>query len=330
MIRGVRYISVAAALTVTITATIFAHPASTPAQKRASVPRIGFIHAGSPPSTERCAEAFRGRLHELGYVEGENLLLDERWGTGRIDRFRQIAEELVQNKVDIIVTHSAPAALVVHQVTQTIPIVAVAGDPLSALLVARIVRPQGNITEVPRSPGEGLSGKWLELLKEMAPAASDVAVLWNSAWFDRLAWKDLRIAALAQHLTLRSVEVQDPSELQRAFAAAERQAQALIVIPDPLTMRSRAQIAGLAATSRLPAIYGMEEFVDAGGLMAYSTSQVVLFRRAAVYVDSILRSTKPPDEDPFRFQLVLNLKTARALGRTVPHALLMRADRLVE
>jgi putative ABC transport system substrate-binding protein len=302
------------------------------AQDVAEVPRLGFVHAGWQAANMKFIEAFRRGLQELGYIEGRNILIEERWAEGRTDRLRDLTAELVRTKVEILVTHTVPAALAAKLATRTIPIIVVVGDPLSVGLLARIVRPDGNITQLPQAGGEDSSGKWLELLNETVPKAAHVAVLWNPTWFTRLSWRELRAAALARRMTLHSVEVQHAHELDRAFTIAKSQAQALIVLPDPMTVQSRARIVDLAAKSQLPAMYGMKEFVEAGGLMAYGVDQAILFRRAAVYVDRMLKGKTPADlpaDQSSRFELSLNLKTANALGLTIPPSLLSRLDRVI-
>jgi putative ABC transport system substrate-binding protein len=307
------------------------------AQAQESIPRtrVAFLGAESPSTNQHFFDAFRQGLREHGYVDGQNLTLEARWADGRSERFPGLIGELVRLKARVILTVSSPAALAAKNGTTTTPIVFIAGDPLGSGLVPSLARPGGNLTGLSISLGEDFSGKWLELLKEAVPKISRVAVLWNPTNPANAAYL-IVLRGVAQKLAvkLQPQEVRDPHGFDSAFASmsAER-AQALVVVIDPLTVRYRGRIAELAAKNRLPAMYGFREFADAGGLMAYGTNVADLCRRAAGYVDKILKGAKPGDlpiEQPNKFEFVINLKTAKALGLTIPASLLLRADQVIE
>jgi putative ABC transport system substrate-binding protein len=242
--------------------------------------------------------------------------------------------ELVRLKVHVLLAISTPAALAAKQATPAIPIVFIGGEPLSSGVVGSLARPGGNMTGLSLALGEAFAGKWLELLREAMPTIFQVAILWHPANPANVAYvNELQVSAQRLGVTLHPQGVQDPSQLENAFAAmATGQAQALIVLTDPLTVRYRNQIVALAATHRLPAMYGFREFVDAGGLMAYGSSVRAMCRRAATYVDKILKGARPGDlpvERATTFELVINLKTAKALGLTIPPTLLFQADEVI-
>ena len=319
----------------TLTGSLLAAPLAAEAQESIQRTRVAFLGAESGSTNQHFLGAFRQGLREHGYVDGQNLTLEERWAEGRSERFPALIGELVRLKTRVILTVSLPAALAAKNAATTIPIVFIAGDPLGSGLVASLARPGGNLTGLSISLGEDFSGKWLELLKEAVPKISRVAVLWNPTNPANAAYLTV-LQAVAQKLgvKLQPVEVRDPGGFDRAFASmsAER-AQALVVVVDPLTVRYRVRIAELAAKYRLPAVYGFREFADAGGLMAYGANMADLCRRAATYVDKILKGAKPADlpvEQPEKFELVINLKTAKALGLTIPPSLLQRADQVIE
>ncbi len=313
---------------------VLAAPLPAAAQPPAKVPRIGFLGSGSPSTYGPLIVAFRQALRDLGYVEGQNFVMELRWAEGREERLPDLAAELVRLKVDVILTHAAPNALVAKQATTTIPIVvAFAADPVGSGLVASLARPGGNVTGLSLLSPE-LGGKRLQLLNEVAPRASPVAILWNPAIASGAAIvRETEAAARTLGVQLQSLEVRGPDDFESAFAAATGgRARALIMVEYPLIFIHRARIVDFAAKSRLPAMYPLREFVDAGGLMSYGAHAADLWRRAATYVDKILRGAKPADlpvEQPTRFELVINLKTAKALGLTIPPSILVRADQVI-
>jgi len=286
-------------------------------------------------------------LRELGYIEGQNIAIEYRYSysEGRAEGLPDLATKLVRLKVDVIVVDACGAPLnATSQATSTIPIVVAAcnDDLVATGLISSLARPGGNITGLSELTPE-LGAKRLELLKEAVPKVRRVAVLWNPAYSERFSaafrfwssdWKEIRAAAQVLGVTLQSVEVRGPDEFDTAFSAMTRErAEALITFSDPSIVLHRRRIADLAAKSRLPAVYASREVVDAGGLMSYGPSTSDLFRRAAVYVDKILKGAKPADlpiEQPTKFALVINLKTAKALGLTIPQSLLRRTDEVIQ
>lgn len=308
-------------------------PISAHGQQPRKVPRIGFLCALAGPSTH--TEGFQEGLRELGYVEGKNIAIEYRFAAGRADRFRDLAAELVRLNVDLIVVASAPAIEPTKNTTKTIPIVmAQSEDPIGSGFVASLARPGGNVTGLSTLSPE-LSGKRLELLKEAVPKLSRVAVLWNAANpVAALQLRETEVAARALGVQLQSLEVRGPNDLEPAFSAMARgRAEALVVLPDLMFFDHQRRLADLTAWSRLAVIYEEREFVEAGGLMAYGPNYKDLFRRAAAYVNKILKGAKPADlpvEQPTRFELVINLSTARALGLTIPQSLLVRADAVIQ
>jgi putative ABC transport system substrate-binding protein len=299
------------------------------------LPRIGVLWAGSGSDNQASLNAFRQGLRELGYVEGRSIAIEYRWGEGKYEQLPKLAAELVHLKMDVIVAMNAPAAEAAKQATKQTPIViAVLVDPVTAGLVASLAHPDGNITGLSMISPE-LVGKQLELLKEVVPKISRVAVLGNPA--NPGTAPQLRAAkgaAQALGLRLQLVEARGPSEIDRAFAAMTRErAEAVLVLVDAMFGAQRERIAGLAAKSRLPAVSGIARHAEAGDLMAYGANRVDVYRRAAMYVDKILKGAKPGDlpiERPTKFELVINLKTAKALGLTIPPSLLLRADQVIE
>jgi putative ABC transport system substrate-binding protein len=311
-----------------------AAPIAAEAQAPAKVPRIGFLTPLSPTDNAHLLEAFRQGLRELGYVEGQNIAIEYRFGEGRPERLPPLAAELVRLKVDVIVATSPPAPEAAKQATSTIPIVfAVTADPVAEGLVASIARPGGNITGLTSISPE-LVGKQLELLKEVAPKISRVAVLQNPSNLGHpFMLPQAEGAARALEVQLHILPARTPPEIEAAFAAMRRQrAGGVLVLRDGLFLAQRTQIAALAAKGRLPAVYGHREVAEAGGLMAYGASVPLMYRRAATYVDKILKGARPADlpvEQPTRFELVINLKTAKALGLTIPQSVLVRADQVI-
>jgi putative ABC transport system substrate-binding protein len=306
------------------------------AQQPTKVPRIGFLHPAPPGGIPGVRlEAFRGALHELGYVEGKNVQLEIRWGNGELERLPALAGELVQLKVDVILAATSPSVVAARQATPTIPIVMpVSSDPVGEGLVASLAHPGGNITGLSMMAPE-LGEKRLQLLHETFPEASRaVAVLWNPAYVGmRARLEQAKVAAPKLGLTVRSVEVRDTRELDVAFEAFVREHPQALVLSDPFTTSQRARIVEFAAEHRLPAIYESSDFVDVGGLMSFGPDISNLYRRAAVYVDKILKGAKPGDlpvEQPTKFELVLNMKAAKALGIKFPDSILLRADRVIE
>ncbi|HEV2056810.1 MAG TPA: ABC transporter substrate-binding protein [Methylomirabilota bacterium] len=282
-------------------------------------------------------DAFRQGLRELGWVEGQNIVIDYRYAEGRFDRLPDLAAELVRLKVDIIVAQPLPAAAAAKNATETIPIVMISGgaDPVGLGLIATLARPGGNVTGSSYSAGQEIGGKQLELLKKTVPKVRRVAILSNPANPGHPPMVgELNVAARSLGVQLQLLEVRGPNEFDGAFAAmATERAGALLVLSDGMFNLHRTRLADLAARSRLPAAYGVREFVDAGGLMSYGPSLRDLYRRSAAYVDKILKGAKPADlpvEQPTKFELVINLKTAKALGLTIPPSLLQRADELIQ
>jgi len=305
--------------------------AEEPSQRVAGV---GFVSPFSPSTSPRGVRAFTERLTELGYVEGRNVVIETRWAEGRYDRLPALMAEVLERKVDVLVTYGTPAAIAAKQATSTLPIVvAIMGDPVGSGVAASLAHPGGNLTGLSQGWDEGIGGKWLELLQETAPHLSTIAVVANP---DNPLARELakKIEAIARNrgLKLRLIEVRTPGTLASGFERAGRASQAVLVLPDPIITASRDQITALAAKYRLPAMYTVRDFVDVGGLMAYSANTVVMFRRAADYVDKILKGAKPGDlpiEQPTQYELIVNLKTAKALGITIPESILLRADEVI-
>jgi putative ABC transport system substrate-binding protein len=313
-------------------------PFAAEAQPATKVPRIGMLLSGSAPSPaqpNRLLEAFRGGLRDLRYIEGQNVLIEYRWSEGREDRFYDLAADLARLNVDVIVTSGAPAVKAAKAATSTIPIVmAFVGDPLGMGVVASLARPGANVTGLSLYDTD-LDGKRIELLKEAVPGLTRVGILWSGNDPGMvLSVNRIEAAARALGLVPQGLQLHTPDDVPGAFQDARAaRAEALIVTAQPFTLRHRAQILDLMSKHRLPAMYTLRGFVDAGGLMAYGPSLPDLFRRAATYVDKILRGAKPSDlpvEQPTTFELVINMKTARALGLTMPPSLLLRADQVIE
>jgi putative ABC transport system substrate-binding protein len=305
------------------------------AQQAGKVWRLAFLGDGS--ATARAAytvEPLRDGLRELGYVEGQNIIVEVRWTDGQPERLPELAAELVRLKVDVIVTHGVPATRAVKTATTDIPIVvATAADLVGAGLVASLAQPGGNVTGTSDQVTE-LSGKVLQLLQEMLPGVNRVAVLWNRQ--NPGATRTSEATQTAAHklgLQVSSLAVRSPDEIAEALeAAAEGRADAVIVISDPLMIGHRTRVAQLALEKRLPAVSAVGMLTEVGGLMSYGPDNPGLFKRAAVFVDKILKGAKPADlpvEQPTKFELVINLKTAQALGLTIPPTLLFQADKVI-
>ena len=317
-------------LAVALALALLAGPGSAGAQAPERNARVGLL---APVSRGEDVEGFLAGMRDLGYVEGRNLVVEYRVAGGKIERLDDLLAELIRLKVDVIVTGGTPAGLAAKRARTTIPVVIGAiGDPVESGVVASLARPGGNITGLSLQTSEGFAGKYLELLKEAVPKASRVAILGRPLASSPV--QAMEQAARSLDVRLQLVEIDRPDQLEGAFAAMTAQnAAALIVTPSPFNLAHRERIVSLAAKHRLPAMYGLTAFVEAGGLMAYGASLRDLYRRAATYVDKILKGAKPTDlpvEQATKFELVINLKTARALGLVVPPALLGRADRVIE
>ena len=316
---------------------VFALPFSAKAQQTGKVPRMGWLAAGSTTTTSHALDdAFRQGLRDLGYVEGKNIVIEYR-SAEEFDRLPSLAAELVRLRVDVIFAASgAQTAFAAKNATTTIPIVMVpVADPVAFGLVDNLARPGGNITGPSAGSGPELQGKRLELLKETFPKVSRVAVLWNPDNPGSVVNKKAAEApARSLSIKLQSVEVRGPVDLEQAFSAMRRErAEALFLINSPLLVSHVKRIVDLAAKSRLPAMHMESRWVDAGGLMSYGPSYPDLYRRAAIYVGKILKGANPselPIEQPTKFELVVNLKTTKALGLIIPSSLLLRADRVIE
>jgi putative ABC transport system substrate-binding protein len=309
-------------------------PLAARAQQPAKVHRVGYIATATPVSDLVGANPFVQALRELGYVEGKNLVLEWRSAELRLERMPELATELVGLKVDVLVAPGGPAAVAAKNATQTIPIVMIANDPVGLGLVGSLSRPGGNVTGLSYY-SEALSGKRLELLKEIVPGLARVGVLKNPMLPGHpILWKQTEVAAQRLGVALEALEVRQPEDFEAAFATAkQRKAQALIAFDDLLTWSYRSRITALAASSRLPVMYASRELPDAGGLMYYGMSGVLVYRRFATFVDKILTGAKPADlpvEQPTTFELVINVKVAKALGLTVPPSLLTLADELID
>jgi putative ABC transport system substrate-binding protein len=325
---------------VTITLSLLTAPLAAHAQQRAKVARIGYLVIGAleSPETRALLDAFRQGLRERGYVEGQNIVIEYRAADGQIERLPSLATELAHLQVDIIVAENTPAAHAAQQATTTIPIVAlVMGDPIGDGLVANLTRPGGNITGL-TFLGPELIGKRLELLKEAVPRLARVAALWHPGAFAERTTQNMlqgtEAAAQTLGVQLQLVEVRGPDEFDRAFATmTSARAEALMVFPSPMLFQERRRLVALAAQHRLPAMYQAREFVELGGLIAYGASINDLIRRGATYVDKILKGATPADlpvELAMKFELVINLKTAQALGLTMPASLLLPADKVIQ
>jgi putative tryptophan/tyrosine transport system substrate-binding protein len=305
------------------------------AQQPKKVPRIGYLSATSPSANVARIEAFRQGLRELGYVEGKNIVIEWRYAEGKQGRLLALAAELVRLKVDVIVTAGPASTRPAKETTVTTPIVmAQVNDPVGNGFVASLARPGGNITGLATLAPE-LSGKQLELLKETVPKLSRVAVLGTSTEpANAQSLKEVELAARAFKVKLQYLDVLDPKDIETVFRAASKgRAEAVLVLSSAVFISHRTQIADLAVKSRMPAIYYRSLFVDDGGLMSYGANQNDLDRRAATYVDKILKGAKPADlpiEQPTKFEFVINLKTAKQIGLTIPPNVLARADKVIK
>jgi putative ABC transport system substrate-binding protein len=292
--------------------------------------RIGFLGSFASPLTQ----SFQQGLRDLGYVEGQNIKIEYRWAAGKVDHLPKLATELVGLNLDVIVTAGTQATQAVKKATSEVPIViAISSDPVGTGLVDSLARPGANVTGLSHLNVE-VGGKRLELLKEAFPRISEVGVLWNSRHPAKVReWKEVESTARLLGVTLRSLDLRSVGDFERAFSATTRaRVEGLLTFEDPLTLAHRQQIVEFAVKRQLPAMYEPKEFAEAGGLMSYGPSFSDLYRRAATYVDKILKGAKPSDlpvEQPKKFEFVINLKTAKQIGVTIPPNVLVRADRVI-
>jgi putative ABC transport system substrate-binding protein len=319
-----------------VTGGVLAAPLAASAQQPGKVLRIGWLGGPTWETAQPFVRPFLQGLKDLGWVEGQNIIIEWRFGGGRAERLPDLAAELVRLRVDLIVVPSTPTALAAKNATTTIPLVTVGGnDPVGLGLVASLARPGGNITGLTGSLGPEIAGKQFELLKETVPKVSRVSVLWNPATpGNALALREAEVAAGALGVELQPLEARSLGDFDGAFAAmSAKRTGALLVLADVMFVTHQTRLAALGAKSRLPAMYAQREFVDDGGLMSYGARFSDNFRRAATYVDKILKGAKPADlpiERPTRFELIINSKTAKALGLTIPQSVLGRADQIIQ
>lgn len=323
-------------LVVALALGIVSAPPFSQAQQAPKMARIGFI-CGQPAESGRyLLDALREGLRQLGYLEGQNIVIEARWAEARPERFPDLITEMVRLKPDMLVIASTPGAVAAKHARIAIPVVFVAvSDPVGTGVVASLARPGRNFTGLSLAFGEGFSGKWLELLKEAVPRLSRAAMLVNPRHPAAATYaRELQAAAGQLNVKLQVMETRDPAEIDRAFAAMVKEhVDALVVTGDPLFMAHRKRLLDLAVKHRLPAMFSFTEFVGDGGLMAYGPSLSGQHRRAAIYVDKILKGAKPaelPVEQPTEFEFAINLKTAEALGLTIPQSLVVRADRIIQ
>ncbi|TSA18017.1 MAG: ABC transporter substrate-binding protein [Betaproteobacteria bacterium] len=318
------------------TGALLAAPFAANAQTSGKIYRIGYIQTAAPSEAAHVTKAFEEGLRELGYVEGKNIVIERRFAGGKVERLPELAAELVRLKPDVIVTGSNPVIAAVREATATIPLVMTGSrDPVGSGFIASLARPGGNITGVASDPSPEFFGKHVELLKEMMPRASRIAVLWNPAAPAADTYrKAAERAASKLGLAMLSAPIHGRDELDGTFATmARKRIEAIVVQGGPVLFTARAQVIQLATKHRLPGVFYAREFVELGGLASYGSSVADNFRRAAVYVDKILKGAKPgelPVEQPTRFELVINLKTAKSLGITIAQAVLVRADEVIE
>jgi len=314
---------------------LLAAPRAAEAQQAAKVPRIGFLGNSTAALEANLVGPFREGLRELGYVEGRNILIEYRWAEGKYERFPALLAELIALKVDVIVTAGTPASLAVRKATTSVPLVMVAvGDPIGVGLVASLARPGGNSTGLTSIAPE-LEGKRLELLREVVPKLSHIAVLWNpDNPFHVGSLKETRAAAQVLGIKVQLLGVRVSEDFPAAFAAILKERPgALLVLADRIFLHNRARIVDFEAKHRLPGMYAYRELVEAGGLMSFGPSYAGMHRRAAYYVDKILKGAKPADlpvEQPTTFELVINLKAAKTLGLTILPSVLQRADQIIQ
>jgi putative ABC transport system substrate-binding protein len=319
---------------ITLIGAATAWPLAARAQQLGRLPTIGYVGATTRVATNQWVAAFVQRLRELGWIDGSTVAIEDRWAEGRAERFAEIAAELVQLKVDVIVSGSSEPAVAAKQATSVIPIAfAVSGDPLGIGLVASLARPGGNVTGLSMQQAD-LAGKRLGILRELLPGLRRLAIIVNTGYAAAmLELGNVQAAARAFGLEVLTSEIRRTEDIVPAFETIKGRADALYLVSDPLLSSSRVQSNTLAAAARLPTIYGFRELVEAGGLISYGPSSPDLFRRAAEFVDEILRGAKPgeiPVEQPAKFYLVINFTTAKALGLEIPPSLLGRADEVIQ
>jgi len=319
----------------TLCAMLFALCVSAEAQPPGKIPSIGFLGNSTAALEENLVEPFRQVLRDLGYVEGRNILIEYRWAEGKYERFPTLIAELVAQKVDVIVTAGTPAALAVKKAAPSVPLVmAAAGDPIGTGLIESLAHPGGNITGL-SGMAVDLEGKRIELLREVIPKLSHLAVFWNpTSPLQVNSEKEVQAAARAFKMKVLSLGVQAPEQFDNAFATIRSERpHALLVLPDRLFLHNRARIMEFATKQHLPGVYAYVELVEAGGLMSYGPSYADMHRRAAIFVDKILKGRKPSDlpvEQPMKFDFVINLKAAKQIGLTIPPNVLARADRVIK
>jgi putative ABC transport system substrate-binding protein len=322
-------------LVVAFTLSVLLTPPATEAQQRVHPPRVGYLGTSSALLEPELVKAFREGLRDLGYVEGRNILIEYRWAEGNYQRYPDLVADLVNLKVDLILTSGTPGALAAKRATQTIPIVmAVVGDAVAAGLVSSLPRPGGNVTGL-TAINPDLEGKRLGILREVFPKLTTLVVLLNpSNPYAAISLEQTKVSAKALAIKLRPVELRGPEEFKDAFAKVARQRpDGITMVADRFLLAHRTQIVDFVAKTRLPAMYPYRDFVVAGGLMSYAPSYEDLFRRAATYADKILKGAKPADlpvEQPTKFELVINLKAAKTLGLTIPASVLAGADQVIE
>jgi len=305
------------------------------AQQPKKIPRIGYLTNDSVSVDLPRRNGFKQGLRDLGYIEGKDIVIEYRIGEGHSEKLPELMAELLRLKVDVVFAFTTPGIQAAKNATKEVPIVVAAWTPVELGVVASLARPGGNITGLSLSAGPDLSAKYIELLKETVPKLRRVAVLSNPVNLaNALQLKETRSAASGLGVTVLSFDVKGPDDIDGVFAAIKKQrAEALTVLADPMLLGQRRRIADLAVKGRLPSIYGIPEHVEAGGLMGYAANRLDIFRRAATYVDKILKGATPADlpvEQPTKFDLIINLKTAKALGLTIPPSLLLRADHVIE
>ena len=311
-------------------------PLAAGAQPVGKIPTIGVLSPQSAALSAANVTALRDGLRQLGYIEGQSIAIDYRFADGQLDRLPALTAELIRAGVQILVVGGTTPAQVAKNSTSVIPIVVVAvSDPVEAGLAASFARPGGNVTGFSTAHEDGFAGKWVELLREVVPAAVRVAVIHNPSNPSNLRyWRDMQAASQPLRITLQSLEATSPATLDRALLAVTRgHSDGLIVATDPLLLAHRTRIVDAANQRRLPTVFGFKEFVKTGGLVSYGASLPDMYHRAATYIDRILKGAKPGDlpiEQPTKFETVVNLKTAKALGLTIPQSLLQRADQVIE
>jgi len=315
------------ALVVPVSTAAAADPAPT-------IAHVGFVAPLSSSVFQEAVAEFWKRLRDLGWVDGQNLVIEKWSGEGELSRLPALMAEAAGRRVDVLVTYGVPGGLAAKKATNTIPIVdALMNDPVREGLAASLAQPGGNLTGLATGWTEGFSGKWLELLQETSPQLSSVAVVLNpNNRYNQVLAEDIKAVASSRALKLHFVEVRSPEALDRALSQARRKAKGVIVLGEPFTLKDPSRVIALLAKHQVCAIYTNREFIEAGGLMVYGPDFRIMFRRAADYVDKILRGAKPADlpiEQPTQYKLVVNLKTAKALGITIPESILLRADEVI-